>query len=378
MALVAASFNEIVVGDRLAHSLYDEKGRLLLREGAFITTQRQRDALMMRGVFRYKDTADTKSASAQPVPQTDPIYDDYAYPFERIDALIQRLSVAFSGLQQGSEQAAQSIVELAGVLQRLYKQHPDAMLGAVHLTHEYDYTLCHPVHCAILAQMMAVALGYEAERQESLIAAALTQNIAMMRLQEELQKQEAPLTDEQRREVHAHPERAVAMLRAAGVTDELWLQIIMQHHEKPDGSGYPNQLSGDEVLEEAQLLALADRYAASISARSYRDGMQPREGLRTIYMAQDKICRADLAQRFIKEIGVYPPGSFVKLVNGETAVVIRRGGPLQPTVASYIGPRGAPLMRAFRRDTSRDNYRIVDSVWPDPSIQINLTSVWVY
>lgn len=377
MALVSINPGDIVTGQPLKYSLYDGRGHLLLREGVVVRTERQRDALLMRGTYRHEKPEQSEDLDNALTPEAI-VDNEYAYPFERLDGLFHRLARVFVSVAESGYPDRELLLKVVRDLRRVYKQSPDAMLGAVHICHEYDYTLCHPVHCALLVQMMGSVLEYDDQRQESLIAAALTQNIGMLELQQQLQSQETPLTEEQRQTVESHPQRAVEMLRAAGVEDDLWLDIVGQHHESYDGSGYPNGLRRDEILEEAQLLRLTDRYAAAISARAYRPGLEPRESLQIIYHAQDQLARADLVQRFIRELGIYPPGSFVKLVNGETSIVIRRGGPLRPTVSSYIGPRGAPMLRAFRRDTAQDQYRIVTTVRPDPTIQIDLTTTWAY
>ena len=92
--------------------------------------------------------------------------------------------------------------------------------------------------------------GMDSDNQGTLMAAALTMNIGMLSLQEVLYQQEKDLTSEQKQLIDSHPAQSVVMLREAKVTDRLWLKCVLAHHEKIDGTAYPNQLSGEQYHEE--------------------------------------------------------------------------------------------------------------------------------
>jgi HD-GYP domain-containing protein (c-di-GMP phosphodiesterase class II) len=112
--------------------------------------------------------------------------------------------------------------------------------------------------------------GMDSDNQGPLMAAALTMNIGMLSLQEVLYQQEKDLTSEQKQLIDSHPAQSVVMLHEAIVTDRLWLKCVLAHHEKIDGTAYPNQLSGEQYYEETQLITLADQYCARLSPRAYR------------------------------------------------------------------------------------------------------------
>ncbi len=370
MARILVVSADLPVGEPLRWPVYDRAGRMLLQRGMRISAE-QREALLQRGLYRDTDVETDGSYSGAGGP-------DLASPFQRFSALVQRLSRAFDAIHAASPDTPQRIERLVADLQTLCTEYPDAMLAVVHLEHSYDYNVGHPIRCAVLCAMMAVTLEYEPQRTQSLLAAALTQNVGMLALQATLQKQPGQLSEEQRAAVREHPRKSVEMLRAAGVSDELWLRTVLQHHERISGEGYPAGLSGEAAIEEtARILALSDRYTALVSARRTRPAMTAREGLKLLYMGQDSDCGAVLTQTFIRALGIYPPGSFVVLTNGEVGVVSHRGrDAMRPIVASLLSPNKTPYPRPFRRDTSQGEYRIVSGYRSDGSLIVNPSLIW--
>lgn len=372
MAMIQIETGDLRVGDTLRWPVYDGQQRLLLKRGAIIASARQLESLLLRGI--YRSDAD---AVPEPVHAGKDVKDNSS-PFDRLDDVMRRIPGLILAVTEGTPEAAGKILKLAEQLSELYARWPDAMLGAVHLCHEYDYTQCHPVHTGILSLMMARKLDFEADRIRSLVAAALTQNVAMVKLQQQLQKQEGPLTDAQRQAIRAHPVRTGIMLRQLGINDPVWLSAVEQHHERIDGAGYPRGLKGDQISPEAGIIGLADRYAAMVSARIYRDALVAKDVLKDFYLQKGQECDSGLTEAFISELGVFPPGSFVRLANGEVGVVVKRSrqSGLQPTVSAYIAPRGAPYPRPFARDCSIDNFHIRCHTPPDTSTPINLNTLW--
>jgi HD-GYP domain-containing protein (c-di-GMP phosphodiesterase class II) len=138
------------------------------------------------------------------------------------------------------------------------------------------------------------------------------------------------------------------MLETAGVTDADWLQAVEQHHETADGQGYPHGLRTPSDL--AALVHRVDVYTAKLSPRATRSAMAADKAGRIMFMQEPG---HPMVAALVKEFGVYPPGCFVRLVTGETALVIRRGSSLMAPIVAVVGSsRGAALPRPERRDTA--------------------------
>jgi HD-GYP domain-containing protein (c-di-GMP phosphodiesterase class II) len=220
----------------------------------------------------------------------------------------------------------------------------------------YGYT--HSIHTAVIATLMARRLGWADERILTLTKAALTMNITIVELQGRMAAQEIPPLDKQRAQIRLHPTAAAELLRTAGVADEEWLTAVAQHHERPDGTGYPTGTA--EVSEMAQALRLADVFMAKITPRILRPALSTQDAARQLFREGKG---SPMAMAVIKEFGIYPPGDFVKLKSGELAVVVRRSANANaPTVASVTDAAGQPIVRTVRRDTSDPAYAIACTV----------------
>jgi hypothetical protein len=131
------------------------------------------------------------------------------------------------------------------------------------------------------------------------------------------------------------------------------METVMQHHERLDGSGYPRALSGEAVSSGARLLAIADVYCALVTEHAHRRALLPNAALKELYLLRGKALDGAMVEQFIKVAGVYPPGTLVKLANGELAVVARHGeAATTPIVHSVVSARGAALNVYPKRECS--------------------------
>ncbi len=374
--------NDIPVGEQIQWPIFDENDRMLLKKGVIISSKRQVDSLLMRGAYYINESYGSNTTIPNnPTEIEETSEEENATAFERLHSIIAKLNRLFAALgkeipPQNTEARTKAI---AKDLQETFQEYPDAMLGAVHLVHEYEYTVIHPIHVAILAEMIGASKGVAKEDRISTICAAFTQNFSMNELQEDLQRQKTGLTKNQLEEIKTHPIRSARLLKSAGVTDKIWLRTVLQHHEKIDASGYPAGVIGEKICVGAKILSICDTYAAMVSSKAHRDSMSPNNVLKELFLAKGTHCDEDLSLIFIRELGVYPPGAFVNLVNGETAVIIGRGKQiLHPTVSAYISPRGSSYPKPYKRDCSLKPYAIKGICQADTSINMNLSKIWFF
>ena len=156
-----------------------------------------------------------------------------------------------------------------------------------------------------------------------------------------------------------------AILAKFGVTDPVWMESIQLHHERLDGSGYPHQLQGDAISWGGRALAIVDIYSAMARPRLHRGNksQSPMIALRNLFAGKEAAIDNQLLQMLIKEIGLAPPGSLVRLANGEIAVVKYRTSNLNDTqVFSVYNPRGLPLTTPVARSTKNPEYAMASAV----------------
>ncbi len=366
---------EIILGRPLDEDVYDRNGVLLLKKGFIVKTQKQLTALYQRGASFMVDFIPER-----PVQKAPPEEAKKPTPFELIEDVYTQLSNLCN--PQSSKFAFPSkIIGLCKKIQTACQINSDATLGAVLLGKDINYSITHQIHSAIICEVLSNSLGYPAQEHLPLIAAGLTMNIAMIDLQTLLFNQKEKLSPELRREVQSHPQRGVELLRAYGVTDESWLTTVFQHHEFMNGSGYPQGLQGQDIDINARMLTLADVYCVKLFSRAYRLPLPPDVATREIITgSRGQSFDQDLAKVLVKEIGIFHPGSLVRLINGEIAVVTQRGKKIHhPIVQSVLREDGVPFLKPIKRDCSKENFSIIYSVAPQHiTVDINKNLLWGY
>jgi hypothetical protein len=354
---------QIQLGKPLPFDAFDAEGKLLLRRGVVIDSQHQLDGLVERGLYRdfgtermWGDSPDPTQAdlvpgfTARPVARKVSVFEQTAQLQKQLEAL---LTAPPEGL------FVERVQHLAERLQYAFKLDSDAALATIQVQHEGRYAMRRLMHGAILIELLMAQAGGSEGQRRVVICAALTMNIAMLDLQDELYHQAAPPSPEQKALVRNHATQGVAMLRELGVANESWLSIVAQHHETIDGQGYPLGLVGAQISRPAQLLSLADRYGAMATGRGYRAAALPNVVLKQIFMDKDKGVDAGLASLLVKAVGIYPPGSLVELANGDIAVVVKRTqSASQPVVRCVKTYRKEILEQPRKRLTSEPAYAI--------------------
>jgi HD-GYP domain-containing protein (c-di-GMP phosphodiesterase class II) len=318
------------VGQRLPWNVFDGRYQVLLKKGTILKDPEELNSVVMLGDL-FRDKAEAEYEGELKIEEVT--------IFEEIDSMVQLMDYIVSA-------AATSPAELEGRVHRLaerimvhVKRDPDTAIGIVHLYHEPSYVLIHPIHVALLATLIANARKFDEKRALSLASAALTKNISIVQLQSLLVRQTEPLTNEQKMQLQKYPQRSYEMLQGAGINDSVWLQAVLQHQEKEDGSGNPRGLSGSQICEEARILSLCDSYSAMVSEQLYRKARPSASVLKYMYLgkAQGEEQNKDpLIMHFIKELGIYPPGTFVKLSNEDSGIVVRRSREANRPVVSRL------------------------------------------
>jgi len=299
-------------------------------------------------------------------------------PFETIENCSFRLRRALFGLTQGKDCTA-NIDLISNDIITTCEKAPDAALGAVHLLHGHAYTAIHPIHIAALSHALCQVSNLPIEETKAIVSASLICNIGMHDLQKDLHSQAGALSQEQKEQINAHPIKSKQILESCGMDDKTILTIVAQHHERANGKGYPNKLNANEIHRGAKILALADCYTAMVSPRNYQEQIISSSALKTLFLERGKEYDEKLALLLIKHMGVYPPGTFVELNNGEIAIVVRRtNNNMAPQVASVISNKQRPLSRPIQRTNGSEEFAIKGIVENKKIFCFSVASIWGY
>lgn len=203
------------------------------------------------------------------------------------------------------------------------------------------YSASHALVSAVLCHLIAVELTLPPAERDSLVHAALTMNIAMTALQDQLAGQMEKPSPQQQDAIRAHAAKGGLMLANMGVTDAVWLDTVRLHHDEGTGKGELRSVPPAQRL--ARILRVVDRYAAMISPRKSREGRTATDSARFI-MASAGAQQDEVGHALVRIVGLCPPGTYVRLDNGEIAVVMRRSVKSNlPHVAIVINEAGGLL-----------------------------------
>jgi HD-GYP domain-containing protein (c-di-GMP phosphodiesterase class II) len=341
---------KLKAGEPLPFGVRDAEGKLLLAKGQMVPNEDMREALLNRGVF--VDLDELKPA-ANSYESTSAGGEDF---FGRWEAMQTRLAVLLRAPDETL--FLPRVKECASQILQWAERYPDQLIFVVmrhdHSRHEI-YGLVHLLHCAAVVAVLVRRLEWPVERQRLAVGAALTMNLPIIDLQGRLASRGGKLAPQYRALIDAHPTESVALLRAAGLKEQEWLDAVAQHHEETGGVGYPNKVQ--EPTEMAQLLHLVDVFLAKHASRGGRPGLPAPQAARDIYTGSKG---HPIAGLIVKEFGLFPPGTLVKLACGEIAVSVRPGtSGNAPLVGSVTNRQGDPLAKPVRRDTTLADFNIV-------------------
>ena len=375
MKLLRLPKSKVQIGAPLPWNVRDEQTRLLLSRGHVIQSEAQLDALLERGA--WVDIEEARSAghlhvaaesSSVAVPRLQNLFDLWGQSADEMRKLMAK--------EPHTPDLPTRVAEFTAWLIELVDKDPDiALYHCVRQesAHVIYYGYDHSIHTAILCLLLARRLQWPQPRTMSLVKAAITMNMPILELQGKMADQEGPMRGSQKVLIRGHPQEAADWLAQAGVSDEDWLTAVAQHHERPDGSGYPNGLT--EVADIAVALRVSDVFMAKISPRKLRPSLPIQDAAKQLYREDHG---GAISTAVIKEFGIYPPGDVVKLACGETGVVMRRTGHVKcPLVAAITDAAGRPTVHTAQRDTSQPEYAIVANV-ADKSLVARMPPERVY
>lgn len=393
MNLITVNVESVRIGQPLPFALRSEDGRLLAHKGFVVQSRRDLQAMVGRGFNLYVDVTESESHHRAYVGklhalvrQNKPLGQIAVAQLSTSDLDTPRVSaddgpnwldlqVQTNALLRDHNPVhfLERLEKLQANLSHHSHRNPDGALFALIYLSATEPRLYSATEAMLVSVMCGLAvrevLKWSPEMEASICKAALTMNVGMIELQDRLALQMEPPRPEQRKIVDEHAVRSADLLVQMGVTDATWLEAVREHHNKTPGplqTRSPGQQMG-------RLIQRADLFAASLAPRASRLPIAPAAAMQASYFDENKAID-DAGAALIKAVGVYSPGSFVRLANHEIGVVVRRGlNAATPKVAVLVNREGMPTLENSTRDTSQPAFHIVASVSQrDVKIKINL------
>ncbi len=254
-----------------------------------------------------------------------------------------------------------------GNMRDLILSEDNALLGLTQLKAYDNYTYHHSVNVAILSLSFAHSMGLPEEMVKKVGLAGLLHDLGKVRMAEGIIKKPGALTEDEMRIMRRHPELGAEIVETMPGMDGETHDIVLHHHMRFDGTGYPNLAAGTEIHPQGTFVALADCYDALTTTRPYQKSRHPSEAIRIMRHMSGKAYAPDVLNSFVGMLGTYPVGEVVRLSSNELAVVtaLNHLDATSPKIRLVSDADGSLLTAPIDCDLAEETSRsIVDSVNP--------------
>lgn len=256
-------------------------------------------------------------------------------------------------------------------------RNPAAMMWIVQLKKLDEYTYSRALGTSVWCATFGRHLGLEISGINKLALGGLLLDLGKSRIPPDILNKKGELTDAELEIIRQHVDQSVRVLiseeRKKGGKNSLdydVLQMVATHHERYDGSGYPQGLANNDIPMYGRIAGIVDSYDAMTSERPYRESrpLSPHEAITELYSLRDDKFQGELVEQFIQTVGLYPTGSLVELNTGQVGAVIETNGlrRLQPTVMLLLDENKEPYSQFKRIDltTTGEAFRVERGLEP--------------
>lgn len=363
------AFADIQMHKPTEHSIYDRSGNLILRKGFVVSMPGFADKLVERGYFIGVDDDMDAGPRKQGRTNQTATPQEQGSVFSEMASYVQAVARIHRIILSPPSNLAnvESLIRTrANQLQHYLQQDTDAVLASLYLQqHGQDLRAHKHVLGAAVCGLLAEQLCQDDMAMQSLLCAALTRDLALYNFDKSLDARK-DLGEMEQVAVREHTGTAVKLLQKHGVHDKQWLLHVYEHHEQPNGRGYPLGKTEGDIHELSLLLGLADAYAGMTIANKWRPGIYPANTLKELYLQKGSKHLEGHIGLLIKKLTRFPAGTVVALQSGEIGVIKQtQHSRRSPMVYSIYDEKGFPRSEPMLRDTLSAKYEIKGCLSPE-------------
>ncbi|MCP3864965.1 MULTISPECIES: HD-GYP domain-containing protein [Marisediminitalea] len=370
------------------NQVLDDTGKVKVRSKGVVRSEKVIEVLRAKGVERVEidctkglapeentDTSNNQpTESAEPVKQADKPKTEKQNGFtsdslQAAEALYQKaVTIQQRFLSQLEAGKGADVTKLSALTQNILESvldNKDALMCLSMIQRGKDFLLEHSINCSIYMAILTNELGYEQDEVEQASLAGLLMDTGMVNVPNELCVPEHLLNDTQRQTYQQHVSESLALLsQAEGISDTV-IDIISQHQERIDGSGYPNKLTDELIHPLAKVAAVIDEFSRLGMAAPFGQSLPNNKVLKSL--SQNSGLDQSLVNRLIGVLGIYPVGSLVKLSSGKLGIVSQKNSSnlLTPVVMTFYSVNSGHYSEIKRLDLAKSSDEIVASIGPE-------------
>jgi HD-GYP domain-containing protein (c-di-GMP phosphodiesterase class II) len=294
------------------------------------------------------------------------------------------VSALFNEARMGRTVDAEQCLPLVEDISGSVLRNPGALVSLARLKTKDDYSYMHSVATCALMVALGRQVGLDEAGCREAGLAGLMHDIGKAMMPLDVLNKPGKLTDAEFTVMRTHPEEGHRMVLGGQGVSEPILDVVLHHHERMDGTGYPHHLPGDQISQLARMGAICDVYDAITSNRPYKAGWDPAQSIARMASWKGHFDPA-LFAAFVQSLGIYPTGSLVRMASGKLAVVMEQNPQslTSPVVMEFfstksqlhIPPKRVDLSRpgtvdriVAREEGAAAQFPHLDELWADPEV----------
>jgi len=281
------------------------------------------------------------------------VSEEFARSCEIYDNATKDIQDLLKRAQTQQKLSPEAVSALASEITNSVIRNEYAITILTRIRHHSTYQWEHATNCAILVCGFALFLGFNKNTAQKMTLGALLHDVGVAKVSKTILDKPGKLTSNEMNVIKKHLAWGHQLCKRDGFDDPIILDMLINHHERLDGSGYPRGLAKEKISKLSRITAIIDVYDAMTGDKIHKKGVQPIIALRHLLGKSEKFDQ-ELVQKFIKYVGVHPVGSLIELSNEKLAVVVEgnRAEPLKPKVQifyslklqQYINPKHCDLV----------------------------------
>lgn len=318
------SVERVKPGDVLGQSILGVDGCIMLREGVTLTEKYIGKLMDMGIIYLY-----IKDSYLEDIKPEDPQFIEYK------SEAIKSLSKVFSKLNYSDTICVKNTLSIINDIVEYLIDNKEIDSSYLMEIKTFDnYTYVHCLNTCVLALFFGVQMAFSRNMLIDLGAGALLHDLGKTQVPIEVLNKNGKLTKEEFNIIKKHPEYGYKMVKDVKDISEISKSVILEHHERVDGNGYPRRLSGNSISKYSRIACISDVYDAIASDRVYRRGFPANEAYEFILGGSGTFFDENLVNIFRNNFSVYPLGACVKLSDGVEGFVVghNKGFPDRPVV----------------------------------------------